>query len=1215
MNRIYRLVFNRTTGMMQVASELATSPLSTSPATDNRRRRSPLSAAMLVALGLSAASLPTAFAAVYDFNAPDIVNDSRAYVDGFRVGPNGQVQVDVRDGGKITSNGLVSVGTSVGSDGKLYFTGPTSTLSVNSASVRVGEAGKGELRLGDGAAATVAGGTVSFGFGADGVGIGRVEGAGSSLSARQLLVGREGAGLLDIVNGGRVEVTQPWPLAGTSFGMSIGTAAGGLGVVNVNTGGELVVTDNELRVGEAGTGTLNIDNGTVSVGRNLVLGAAQNAEGTVNVRNGGKVSAQLLSVGAAQDSGGTLLVSGAGSTVAADELRVSANGNGTLRVEDSAVVAVAGNVTAEDEQGLPSRHARTGRIEVSGAGSVLSGDRVITSTHLLVDNGGQIQSSSARIKDSYSSTGTATLTGTGSRWTNQGEMDIRTGVNVLDGAVINTGTLLVSGGANTATLLGESLKEQTRVSGAGSAIEADAGITVGSHLVGEPFAVLSVGNGGRVAAGNGDLSLGTSGYLAIGGGMDTWSVANRGPQWSAAEAAGELDGAKIVMQAASGGLVFNHTGDITLANTLASATGASGAVIQRAGNSTLTGNLANFGGRVAVSGGTLHITSDMYTGQGYAGTSAAPLQQIDVSGGTLVLDGSAGFRQTLNYGTETKVVRSSNVLVQGPGVLAGNGTVGDTYVVDGGTLSPGHGDVGTLGVDGDLYINTGVTHLWSTRRDSTFYDAQLRANGQADLISVTGKAYIGSKANLANSGLAAIRINALDPYTSYQQGQSYVILDAAGGIQGGFDNITTDSIFIRPKLTQTDNQVLVAVELQTWTNEPDPVDPGTPIDPVTPADPGTPVDPGFPGTPGVTPPIVFGAVAVTGNQRATAAALDSLQQSGDALALYNALLMLDEAGALVAFDDLGGELHASNRALLLDDRFLREGISQRLRPAPDTKLNGSSAWVAGSGASKRQDSDGTASRTQETRQGLMAGYDWTFGDRWTVGVAGGPESLRQQIRDRNAITEVDAVHGGLYAGFRGEQAWINGGASYADYEVDTRREPGAGTVWEQTLSSRHDAHSVQAFAEGGWDIPLSALTLSPYLAVAYTRLSSEAATETGGTAALSVASSKDEVWTTTAGIRAAWDISGGQTDGARLEAGLAWQNAAGELRADSRNRFVAGSDSFTVSGLPLARNVGIAELGVSLNTSDNSRLSMSAQGRAGDGQREVGAQLNWNVVF
>ncbi|WP_426805979.1 autotransporter domain-containing protein, partial [Stenotrophomonas sp. SrG] len=91
-------------------------------------------------------------------------------------------------------------------------------------------------------------------------------------------------------------------------------------------------------------------------------------------------------------------------------------------------------------------------------------------------------------------------------------------------------------------------------------------------------------------------------------------------------------------------------------------------------------------------------------------------------------------------------------------------------------------------------------------------------------------------------------------------------------------------------------------------------------------------------------------------------------------------------------------------------------------------------------------------------------------------------SLRPQIRDRSAITEVDAVPGGLYAGFRGEQAWINGGASYADYDEDTRRELGAGTSWEQSLGSQQDAHSVQACADGGWDLQLSALTLSPDLA-------------------------------------------------------------------------------------------------------------------------------------
>lgn len=1212
MNRIYRLVFNRTTGLMQVASELATSSSSAaSRATDNRRRHSPLSAAMLVVLGLSVVSLPSAFAVVYDFNAPETVNDSRAYPDGFRVGPNGQVLVNVRDGGKLTSNDLVSVGTSAGSDGALYFTGATSTLTVNSASVRVGEAGRGELRLTDGAAATVAGGTVSFGYAADGVGIGLVDGTGSSLSARQLLVGREGAGLLDITNGGRVEATQTWPVAGTSFGMSIGASAGGKsGVVNVNSGGELVVKDSELRVGEAGTGTLNIDNGSVSVGRNAVIGAAGNGAGTVNVRNGGTLSAQLVSVGATQYSGGTLLVSGVGSTVAADVLRVSANGSGRLRVDDGAIVAVTGNVTAEDNQGLPSTAARTGRIEVSGAGSVLSGDRVMTSTHLLVDSGGQIQSRSARIRDSYSSTGTATLTGAGSRWTNQGEMDIRTGVDVLDGALISTDTLLVSGGSNTMTFEPEPVDEQVRVSGAGSTIEVTGNITIGTAQLGEPSGVLTVANGGRVAAG-GELNLGAHGFVVLGGGLDTWSIANGGPTWAAAEAAGELDTGDIVMGGGSE-LVFNHTGDIALSNTVRSVIDTSGGVTSVAGITALNGDLADFGGKVAVTGGTLRIDADMYTGSSFTGSSQAPAQQIEVSGGTLVLNGSSGFDQTFNYGSSTGVVRSSNVMVHGGGVLAGNASVGRTAVFNGGVLSPGDAGIGTLTISGDLFINAAGA-VPAIVANKAFYDVDLLGNGQSDLVAVSGKAYIGHGAGIAGStGASGVRVTGLDPTANYQNEKTYVILDAAGGINGGFDDVISRSAFITPTLTQTGNQVLLSIAVNAPVT---PVDPGTPGVPGTPGTPGTPVNPGFPGTPSVTPPIVFSAVAVTGNQRAAAAALDSLQQSGDALALYNGLLMLDEAGALVAFDDLAGELHASNRALLLDDRFLREGISQRLRPDPTTEANGASVWVAGSGASKRQDSDGTASRIQETREGLMMGYDWTFGDRWTVGVAGGPESLRQQIRDRNAITEVDAVHGGLYAGFRGAQVLINAGASYADYELETRRELGAGTSWEQHLDSRYDARAVSAFAEGGWDIPLDALTLTPYLAVAYIRLSSGAAVETGGSAALAVTSSKDEVWTTTAGIRAAWDISGGQQDGARLEAGLAWQNAAGELRADSRNRFVAGSDSFTVSGLPLARNVGIAELGISLNTSDNSRLSMFAQGRAGDGQREVGAQLNWNVAF
>jgi hypothetical protein len=130
-----------------------------------------------------------------------------------------------------------------------------------------------------------------------------------------------------------------------------------------------------------------------------------------------------------------------------------------------------------------------------------------------------------------------------------------------------------------------------------------------------------------------------------------------------------------------------------------------------------------------------------------------------------------------------------------------------------------------------------------------------------------------------------------------------------------------------------------------------------PVDPVDPADPVATVD--------------------TGARRSCSARWPSpatsaprqlhwtrCTQSGDALALYNSLLMLDEAGSPgVAFDELSGEVHASNRALLLDDRFLRDGISQHLRPGPEHDLaNG----VIGVGGHQRR----VASGTERQRHGV-----------------------------------------------------------------------------------------------------------------------------------------------------------------------------------------------------------------------------------------------------
>jgi len=93
MNRIYRQVFNHTTGQMQVASELTSSHTPGCTRVGHGQRPTALRTALLFALGLAALPMQSAFAAPFDFTDDETITDSRTYTDGFRVGPNGTVVV------------------------------------------------------------------------------------------------------------------------------------------------------------------------------------------------------------------------------------------------------------------------------------------------------------------------------------------------------------------------------------------------------------------------------------------------------------------------------------------------------------------------------------------------------------------------------------------------------------------------------------------------------------------------------------------------------------------------------------------------------------------------------------------------------------------------------------------------------------------------------------------------------------------------------------------------------------------------------------------------------------------------------------------------------------------------------------------------------------------------------------------------------------------
>lgn len=1211
MNRIYRLVFNHATGQTQVASELASTHVSPAGVTGSPRRRTALATALLTAL-VSAGAVPTAVAQVYSYDTDETIGSSVTHTAGFTVGANTNVTVLVGPGIALGSMQGATLGANTGGNGTLQVDGAGAQLNITT-HMGVGVRGTGRLELGNGSETTI-NGSLALGDVAGGTGTVVATGSATKLTASSIDVGRAGSGTLNISAGATVETTG----AGGGFGVRVGGVSSGqdqaTGTVNVANSGKLLVNNNNLLLGDQGRAVLTVaDAGEVTVtGGNVVMGgsAAGTAEATVSA--GGKLNVDgRLVLGSAQNAAGQLTITGAGAVVNAGDVDVGAAGTGVLLVQNGAVLNVTGTLANETVAGQPNR---MGSISVTGANSRIVAGTVVASG-VRVDTGASIVTDAAAIKDSESPFAVASsVQGAGTQWNNTNAMTIQGSFDVGGGGRLQSGSLLVNGGVNSATGSPTPVDDRVRVSGTNSVILVSGDITVGATATAtEPYGVLTAADEGRIEAGT--FKLVKNGFLVLGGDALSWTSATSDFSWKPAEAAGTLSGAPIEMQTDAGGLVFNHTGDLILANTLTSTPSGNdltgGGLLNVAGNTTLSGDLRAFGGDINVRGGTLVINSNMYEGQGFAGTSQALPQVIDISGGKLVLNGSSGFQQTIGGST----TRSSMVTVRDGGILAGNATVGQTTVRNGGVLSPGNSP-GTLTIDGDLFFNAGASSAAEVA-SAAYYDVELLGNGQSDLVQVSGRAIIGRSSNFGWTGDAAMRITGLDPAASYQNGRTYNVLSAGGGVVGGFDSVTSNSAFITPTLTQNGDQLVLTIAVNGGGTDPgNPGEPGNPGNPGNPGTPGTPGEPGTPGNPGTTPPPpeVFNPVATNPNQENVANGLNSLQQSGDALALYNALLMLDAEQAQQAFNELSGESHASNRAMLLDDRFLRDGIAQRLRPDPTMAEYGPSLWLAGSSTSRRQDASDMAARTRDERHGAIVGMDWSFGEGWKWGVAVGPEKLRQRVSDRHSTTDVDAIHGGLYLGWQGAEFSFHAGASYADYDVDTERSVGAGYSWAQRLDSSYSANAVSVFAEGGWNIDLDPLILTPYLGLSYTRLDTDAVQETGGAAALAVEARKDDAWTATAGLRAGWQLGDDRGIATRLEAGLAWQHSGGDL-PETRSRFVAGTSSFNVQGLPLARNVGVAELGVSIKPTDNSRLALMAQGRSGDGQSEFGGQLSFNLMF
>lgn len=766
-----------------------------------------------------------------------------------------------------------------------------------------------------------------------------------------------------------------------------------------------------------------------------------------------------------------------------------------------------------------------------------------------------------------------------------------TGVNTFTGTtVIDSGTLALSG--------------QGSVADSAHVID-NAVLDISQAMQGA--SIRSLGGNGMVSLGNQTLTLtdasdtfsGTiagTGSLTVSGGTQLLTGVNTYSGGTAIHAGtlqignGGTTGAIVGAVVDQGSLAFDRADAVTFDGAISG----SGSVQQLgAGNLTLTGNNSYTGGTIIAQGtlsagsasaigtGTLSMdegttlniadgvtlantvtlsgdpdinvaSGEMATLSGVIGDGAQAGDLVKTGGGTLALSGAN------TYTGATEVVA---------GTLDVSGSLVSQVTVDGGAVMAGTGSVGGLDVASGGMVSPGGAGIGSLHVSGdlnlaagSIYRVNASDAGQSDAIHVDGTATLG--------GSSVVSIGAGSNWSATTR---YTIL-SAHDIAGSFGQVSSNFAFLVPTLSYDASNAYLTLARNN-------------------AD--------------------LASVATTKNEVHVANAI-AADASGP---LYQAVLPLDAATARAAFGTLAGDSVASTRnAILQDSHFIRDAIQNHLSSAPgagrttQADVDGSfwaSTWTHGG----NQDSDGNAARMRSNGSGLLVGVDRNL-DAWRVGaVAGTGQLSNSSVNGAGDAHSTDNTLG-LYTGVDAGPWQFQGGAAHSWYDTRTHRHIDVAGL--QGAGDANDNNSVtQAFVDAGYRMGGEQGSLTPYVDLARAWIHRDAIHESSGIAALDVQGSGTAVNYGSAGLRGAYE----PTPGIQLHATLAYQHAWGDLRSTDRQQFASDPTSFTVDGLPLARNTGIADIGMHFLLSRTVSVDASYHGEFSSGTKDQGARMALNVVF
>jgi|GEM_PF-4195956 len=376
------------------------------------------------------------------------------------VGKSGIGSLTIENRGHVTSH-ISYLGLSSGSSGSITITGQGSVLETTGPVV-AGFLGSATIRVEDGGTFSSQGG-VNVGESSNASAT--VTGQGSSWTNTSTThIGNFGNGTFNIEDGATVTTRHTY----------VGRFNGGKGTVNVTGAGSTWQNSGLLNIGQDGQGTVNIlDQAYVRVQDTTKL---YTSDDTLEI------------------NGGTL------HTTSLDALSGNVNlRNGTLHIDGGTYTRTAGTsliVSGNDITDNPLFKLSNGAT-TQGVSFVYLGLNDSRQGQIVVESGSTLSSNYSYLGFATGSVGTATITGAGSQWNDDGV--IRVGVSgrgtldILDGATVTS-----SGG-----MIGHANGSQgdVTVSGANSQWLVEGNLHLGSGQ-----ATLLVDNGGKVTSGKGDVA-------------------------------------------------------------------------------------------------------------------------------------------------------------------------------------------------------------------------------------------------------------------------------------------------------------------------------------------------------------------------------------------------------------------------------------------------------------------------------------------------------------------------------------------------------------------------------------------------------------------------------------------------------------------------------------------------------------------------------------